>query len=52
MSAVEIQEKLKGGMSAKEAIKFKLEKFKNRTQINPSVKNRENKNMTPKQLVG
>ena len=39
-------------MSAKEATEFKLEKFKNRKQIKPSVKNRKTKNMTPEQLVG
>ena len=39
-------------MSAKEATKFKLEKFKNRKQIKPSAKNRKTKNMTPEQLVG
>ena len=49
MSAVEMQERLK---LAKEAIKFKLEKFKKRKKSKPSVKNRKTKNMTPEQLVG
>ena len=49
MSVVEMQEKLE---LAKEAIKLKLEKLKNRKKCKPSVKNRKTKNMTPEQIVG
>ena len=49
MSVVEMQEKLK---LAKEAIKLKLEKLKNRKNSKPSVKNRKTENMSPDQLVG
>ena len=49
MSVVEMQEKLK---LAKEAIKLKLEKLKNRKKSKPSFKNRKTKNMTPEQIVG
>ena len=44
-----MQEKLK---LAKEAIKIKLEKLKNRKKSKPSVKNRKTKNMAPEQIVG
>ena len=50
MSVVEMQEKLK---LAKEAIKIKLEKLKNRKKSKPSIKNRKtNKNMAPEEIVG
>ena len=49
MSVVEMQEKLK---LAKEAIKRKPEKLKNRKKSKESVKNRKTKNMAPEQIVG
>ena len=49
MSVVEMQEKLK---LAKETIKLKLEKLKNRKKSKPSVKNRKTKNMTQEKIVG
>ena len=49
MSVVEMQEKLK---LAKEAIKIKLEKLKNRKKSKPSIKNRKTKNMAPEEIVG
>ena len=49
MSVVEMQEKLK---LAKEAIKLRLEKLKNRKKSKASVKNRKTKNMTQEQIVG
>ena len=49
MSVVKMQEKLK---LAKEPIKLKLEKLKNRKKSKPRVKNTKSKFMTSEQIVG